>query len=151
MMDNRKFWRWWWVATGLLVLLMGLDARAADWSKQWEAMCRITEYSCEGITAPTVRVINSVRGEAGGYAGGDVIKVMKATRYYMKETAVHEMVHYLLTELGVYVIPTTSVDVFCASEAAAWEVSNKYRKRVQGRKLQYPKWWKLYPLCEEPT
>lgn len=135
-----------WIAALVLALYVQGAAAASTAEVAWEAACKHSQYSCEGVEMPGVVVhegITTHRGSVGAYIpGGDVIFIAAhLSGIDLKRILVHEMVHYLQ---WVSYPEHMFAPLLCAFEEEAWEVTDKVSPKA---KRQGKNWILLYPQC----
>ena len=112
----------------------------------FETACELSGIDCTDITAPVLIVMDTDPVLGFHVTGTNIVfltdNCMRAMADLQKcsQVAVHEIVHYLRSE-------TIKFDNNCASEAAAWEVSNKYARSVGREDLVVEDWVLRYPSC----
>lgn len=138
-----------WLAVG--VLLAASTAGADNWDSTCSLLGETGKYSCDGIEPPAITRVLGLDGTVGQFTGGKAIKISRKLKGVEKDEAIiHEMVHYILSELDLYHSPGPASEI-CASESIAWDVSNRYLISVGRRLLVTPRWWRLYKHCEKPA
>ena len=134
------------------------DDRTSRYSA-WNQLCMeyTPDRSCEGIKPPKVKRVKMEDGLRGYYDGGDTVYLNRKLWGMQKEaTTIHEMSHYLDTQLGLNPdMPVRRSDKkkvlgLCRSERRAWDLTDQYWRNKQrpGRAVD-GRWVRWYQHCRE--
>lgn len=112
----------------------------------FETACELSGIDCSDIAPPVLVVMDTepvlgfhIRGTNIVFITDNCMRPM-ADLEKCSMVAIHEIVHYLRSE-------TLKFDNKCDSEAAAWDVSNKYARGIGRENLLVLDWARRYPEC----
>lgn len=134
----------------LLALLPGISGTAPESISQdyFDKACEYSKLDCTGLKAPLLLAIDTPPGLMGfHYYGTKTVYVTDrcfldvADRTKCDAVVIHEMVHYIASELGKF------KDAPCSNEAMAWAVFNLYVLDKDRADLVNGDWRRAYPQC----
>lgn len=122
------------------------DGRNPKVQYLFETACELSGIDCTDIAPPVLIVMDTEPVLGFHIMGTNIVFLTDNCMRSMadldkcSQVAIHEIVHYLRSE-------TLASDNKCDSEAAAWEVSNKYARAIGRENLVVEDWVLRYPSC----
>lgn len=126
----------------------GMNERAA-----WKYACTQSGLSCQGIRMPVVVEADSIfsvawvfQGASGVFfPGNKYVYVLKSRPDRAKFiTTIHEMVHYLVDQRGLF------IGNACANEELAFSTGDRAARRLGWDDLvRGTDWWRPYGGCQD--
>lgn len=139
----------------IATLIVGCaTAGSLDYSRQkarydaWHVACMITEYNCVGLRLPDAEFTNLRPGLYGRYQGGNTIIISRDLYgLRLKETLLHETIHYLQVKVGGLKVPGYP-EYICPAEEEAFTLVDKWLDSIGAGWLKSGKyWWLPYRHC----
>ena len=134
----------------LAALLPGISATAPDTLAQeyFQKTCEYSKLDCTGLKAPVLVAIDTRPGLMGyHYRGTRMVFITDrcfldvADKTKCDGVVIHEMVHYIASELGMFANDS------CANEQLAWSVYNLSVLDLDRADIVNGDWRKAYPQC----
>lgn len=123
------------------------EVQAPDiFNEAWDIACAISEYSCDGVDAPEVKLMWH-HAYLGGFNGDGTVHInlfFPRTRLALMSTTIHEMLHYISYWSGPYNDYTSQRDI-CDSENYSYTKVNEWLETINRADLQIHNWWEDQP------
>lgn len=145
------------IASMSILAGIGYDAHRPSASEMlldeaWEYVCNVDRtFNCDGVEKPELIQHDGLNADKGTYgffySGEAMIFAQKTTRDQdkLRQTVVHELVHYLQDQSGYFESKVHS----CDWEAGAFAVADRYANYIKRPDLiRGDTWWVRYRQCQ---